>query len=94
MSREFAPNGEMKFAVRPSFLDGKPWKERIEPARITPQTVRSRLERFDRATGRDLSAGIRGYPRRLLAYRLAGFDWVTLYRLDERGQPTAAMVYP
>jgi len=79
-SREFVPNGRAIVAVRQK--DGTETVHE-KPARITARRIVvdpvSRLT-FDRATGAWLdSADVRiqlGKPRRVLCYRLDGFEWV------------------
>lgn len=84
MSRDFNPNGEARIETRKTWGadKGKVVRESVEKVRITPKLIVSSVgsfpERFDRATGKDLSRQDHGasYARRVVAYRIGDGEWV------------------
>lgn len=74
-------NGEARLEVRRAarLLGEMPEpKQRTARARITAKRIKTDLNVFDRATGRDLTrfSLVSPYRYRVLEYRLAGSDWV------------------
>lgn len=84
--KEFEPNAVARIAQKVRYRGiaerfGKdPDEESVReyPARVTAKLVSTRYDRYDRFTGRDRSASFGQKPRRLVAYRLAHQDWVTV----------------